>query len=382
MKKRQIFSWLSLLAIVPLVFFALSCGGEKEAPAKQEAVQQQASAGTIPPMIDTTLPDKPISLRLSYDDPTLWPKSANVPDPEHAFALLFKDYVERTSGGKIVVELYGAGSLGSYRQTCEMVQNGSLDINIGTGSLGSFFKPIELITIPYLFSSDDVAEEFFNNSKVWANLMDQMEKDAGFKYLAIGQNGWRNFTNSTREIRGPEDLKGIKFRVMESPVYVKMIESMGGSAVPIAWNELYTALQTGVVDGEENPISSINLGKLYEVQKYLTMDGHVWSENIMVMNSKKYNSLPIGAQEILTQGAKLGAEANNVAERMISNIVKYEVVASKMQVYVPTAADKQKFREVAQPAVVDYLRGTLGKETVDSFITSVQEAEARAGWRR
>lgn len=382
MKMRLSLKWLTLLMIIPLAFVVFSCGGEKEAAPAAAAAAPAAAAGTIPPMIDTTLPDKPISLKLSYDDPILWPKSSNVADPEHAYGLLFKDYVERTSGGKIVVELFGAGSLGSYRQTLEMVQNGSLDINIGTGSLGSFFKPIELITIPYLFSSDDVAEEFFNTSKVWADLMDKMDKENGFKYLGIGQNGWRNFTNNVREIRGPEDLKGIKFRVMESPVYVKMIESMGGSAVPIAWNELYTALQTGVVDGEENPISSINLGKLYEVQKYLTMDGHVWSENIMVMNSKKFYSLPIGAQQILLQGGKLGAQANNVAERMISNIVKYEVVANKMQVYVPTSADKQKFREVAQPAVVEYLRGQLGKETVDGFMTAVQMAEAKAGWRR
>ncbi len=386
MKVNLSFRKLSVLLIIPFVLLAFSCGGGKEEPAQAAAAPAAAAPtatqGEVPPMIDASLPDKPISLRMSYDDPVLWPKQANVPDPEHAFAVLFKDYVERTSGGKIKVELFGSGSLGSYRQTLEMVQNGSLDINIGTGSLGSYFRPIELITIPYLFSSDDVAEEFFANSPFWKKMMDQMEQEAGFKYLSIGQNGWRNFTNNVREIRGPEDLKGIKFRVMESPVYVKMIESMGGSAVPIAWNELYTALQTGVVDGEENPISSINLGKIYEVQKYLTMDGHVWSENIMVMNADKFNSLPLGAQQIIMQGAKLGAQANNVAERMVSNIVKYEVVASQMQVYIPTSADKQKFREVAQPAVVDYLRGELGAETVDTFIREVELAEARAGWRR
>jgi TRAP-type transport system periplasmic protein len=383
----QVKHWLGKISLTLLVVFSLlafSCAQEEAAPAQAAAPAAQAptAAGDVPDMIDMTMPEKPITLRLSYDDPTLWPKQANVPDPEHAYAVLFKDYVESQSGGAVKVEIYGSGSLGSYRQTLEMVQNGSLDINIGTGSLGSFFAPFQIFTIPYLFSSDDIATAFFEDSPFWADLMNQMEQETGIKYLGMGQNGWRNFTNNVREIRSPEDLKGIKFRVMESPVYVKMIESMGGSAVPIAWNELYTALQTGVVDGEENPISSIALGKLQEVQKYLTMDGHVWSENVMVMNSAKFNSLPIGVQQILLMGAKLGARANNVSERMVSNIVKFETVAKDMQVYFPTAGEKAEFRKVAQPAVIEYLKGELGADMVEGFIQSVKETEAKLGWRR
>jgi C4-dicarboxylate-binding protein DctP len=369
-----------------MVSLAFSCGGESAAPQQiqqtQPAAASTTAAGEAPPYIDTSLPANPVTLRIAYDDPALWPGAANVPDPEHAFAVLFKDYVERLSGGVIKAELFGDMVLGSCRQTLEMVQNGSVDLNIGTGSLVSFFPKIELITIPYLFNSNDIAEEFFANSPLWAQLMTDMEEEAGFKYLAIGQNGWRNFTNNIRPLKGPEDCRGLKFHVMENPVYVEMIKSLGGSAVPIARDELYTALQTKVVDGEEDLISSINLGKIYEVQKYITMDAHIWSENIMVMNPRKYYDLPVGAQQIITQGAKLGALANNVAERMVSNIVKFEVIAKYMKVYNPTAADRQKFRDAAQPAALEYLRGRLGAELVDNFIKEVQLAEARAGWRR
>ncbi len=337
-------------------------------------------AQQIPNRINMDIP-RQITLKVTYDDPTLWPAKENVPDPEHAFAVMFKDYVERTSAGKIKVELFGSGALGSYRQTCEMVQNGSIDINIGTGSLANFFKEIQLLAIPFVFMSDDVVQEFFNNSALWKELTAKME-NVGFKYLAIGQNGWRNFTNNVRVIRKPEDLKGLKFRVMESPVYIKFIESLGGRAVPIAWNEVYTALQTGVVDGHENPISPIYLGKIYEVQKYLTMDGHIWSENIMVMNLAKFKSLPIAAQQIILQGAKMGAQANDVAERMQSNIVKFDIVAKRMQVYFPTQDEKDAFRKLAQPAVVDYLKGQLGKDLVDRFLKEVDLAEVRTGWRR
>lgn len=385
MQKGKWLGKLSIALLVTLSLLTFSCAKEEPAQAAapaQAAPAMTSSEGAIPPMIDMTMPEKPITLRMSYDDPVLWPKSANVADPEHAFALLFKDFVESQSGGAVQIELFGAGSLGSYRETCEMVQNGSLDINIGTGSLGTFFEEFQIFTIPYLFSNDHVAEEFFNNSSVWADLMAKMEKDTGLKYLAMGQNGWRNFTNNVREIRAPEDMKGIKFRVMQSPVYVKMVESLGASAVPIAWNELYTALQTGVVDGEENPISSIFLGKIQEVQKYLSMDGHLWSENVMVMNSDKFNKMPIAVQQILIAGAELGVAANNVSERMVSNIVKFEEVASQMQVYFPTAGEKAKFAEIAQPAVIDYLKGELGGELVDAFMEDVKRAEARAGWRR
>jgi C4-dicarboxylate-binding protein DctP len=157
---------------------------------------------------------------------------------------------------------------------------------------------------------------------------------------------------------------------------------LGGSALPIAWNELYTALQIRVIDGEENSITSINMGRLYEVQKYITIDGHIWSENIMVMNPRKFNDLPVGARQILLQGGKLGAQANDITERLVSNIVKFEVVAKYMEVYNLTVADKQKFRDAAQPPVLEYLRESLGAELVDNFVKEVQLAEVRAGWRR
>jgi C4-dicarboxylate-binding protein DctP len=181
-------------------------------------VPRQAVAEDASPPIDAALPAG-IILRVAYDDSARWLASVNIktPAPEHAFAVFFKDYVEETSGGKISVELYGEMALGSYRQTLEMVQDGSLDINIGTGSLSSFFPKMELLSIPYLFISDDIAGEFFDNSPLWARMMEDLEKEAGFKYLAIGQNGWRHFTNDTREIRGPKDMKGIRFRVMASP---------------------------------------------------------------------------------------------------------------------------------------------------------------------
>lgn len=322
-----------------------------------------------------------ITLRLGYGDRTGWPEDGNVPDPEHAFALTFKSYVEEATNGQVKIELFGNGILGSNKQMTEMVQSGSLDITIGTGSIGGFFPAFEVFYIPYIFRSEDIATYLFEHSEYWANLMNEMEKETGIKYLAMGPNGVRNFTNNIRPIRSPEDLDGMKIRVMESPVYVKMLNAMGANATPIAWPEVYTSLQTGVVDGQENPVSAINYGKLYEVQKYLTLDAHVWSENVMVMNSDKFISLPAETQHIFKIAALHGSRANAVAEMFMSKIVAYETVVANMEVYKPTLDELKAFQEIAAPPVIEYLKENLGAKTVDSFLAAVIEAEEALGYR-
>ncbi len=375
---------LLLLVVLGMAIFLVACGQEEAAEeAAPEAEEEEATAeGDFPPVIDMSVPfDEPLVLRLAHDDPINWP-GKDAPDPEHAFALMFKDYVERQTSGMVQIEMFGAGALGSYRQTLEMVQTGSMDINIGTGSLGSFFQPFEVFTIPYVFRDDNVAYWVFEESEFWKDLMDRMEEETGIKVLAMGQNGVRNLTNNVRPIRSPADMEGIKFRVMESPVYVNLIESMGGSAVPIAWNELYTALQTGVVDGQENPVSTIAFGRIYEVQDYITMDGHVWSENVMSMNADIFNDLPIGVQQVILAGARYGARANNVSEAFLSNILFFETIDENMEVYFPTSSEMEQFKNAAQPAVIEYLRTQVGDDVVDGFLGAVAEAETALGFRR
>jgi C4-dicarboxylate-binding protein DctP len=375
---------LLLLVVLGMAIFLVACGQEEAAEeAAPVAEAEEATAdGEFPPVIDMDIPfDEPMVLRLAHDDPINWP-GKDAPDPEHAFAVMFKDYVERQTSGMVQIEMFGAGTLGSYRQTLEMLQIGAMDINIGTGSIGSFFPPFQVFTIPYVFREANVASYVFENTQFWQDLMDQMEEETGIKVLAMGSNGVRNLTNNVRPIRTPADMEGIKFRVMENPVYVNMIESMGGSAVPIAWNELYTALQTGVVDGQENPVGVIAFGRLYEVQEYLTMNGHVWSENVMSINADLFDRLPIGVQQIISMGARYGARANNVAEAFQSNILYFETVAEEMEVYFPTPSQMQQFKEASQPAVIEYLRSEIGEDVVDGFLAAVAEAETELGFRR
>ncbi len=326
-------------------------------------------------------PENPVTLRLAYTDNATWPETAKAPEPEHAFAIVFKSYVETKTNGAIQVELYPATTLGSSKETTEMVKSGTLDITIETGVMGGFFPELQLINIPYVFKSPEIAHWVFDNSKFFKDLMDRMEQETGLVYLGMGQNGIRHFTNDVRPIHEPKDMEGLKFRVMQSPVFVKTVEALGAKAIPLAHTEIYTSLQTGVVDGQENPVSVIAMvGKFYEVQKYLTLDGHTWSENMMVMNANKFRSLPKEMQQIVKIGGLIGSRADRTSDALISRILGFEVLKENMEIYSPTAAELAKFQEKAQPSVIEWLKGEIGSDIVDEFIMTVKEAEAALGY--
>lgn len=328
-------------------------------------------------------PEKPLTLRFGYEDRSNWPDTPGVlsPDSEHANALVFKQYVESSSNGAVKVELFSHSLLGGAKQMVEMVKSGSLDLCIETGVMAGVFPKYEVISIPYAFRSTEVAWWVFDNSKFWKDLMDEMEKEVGIICLGMGQNGVRNFTNNVRPIHEPADMKGLKFRVMQSPVFVKMVEGLGANAVPIAWAELYTSLQTGVVDGEENPISVIELGKIHEVQKYLTLDEHNWSENMLIMNSKLFHNLPEDIQQIIKIAGIHGAVSDRAAEALKSRITDFAKIAKNMEIYKPTAVEIKKFQEAAQPAVVEYLQAKIGEEVINDFFGAIDEAEKALGYK-
>ncbi len=326
--------------------------------------------------------EKPVTLRLGYSDNPTWPDTAKMPEPEHAYALIFKSYVETATNGAIKVELFPSSQMGGSKESTEMTKTGTLDLCIETGNMGPFFPEFQVINIPYVFQSDEIAWWVFDNSQYWKELMAKMEKKANLVFLGMGQNGVRNFTNNTRPVQEPKDMAGIKFRVMQSPVFVKTVEALGAKAIPIAWPEVYTSLQTGVIDGQENPISVIAfVGKLYEVQKYLTLDGHTWSENMLIMNADKFNSFPENYQHILKIAGLHGARADRASEAFMSRVIGLDVLKANMQVYAPTAEQVKMFQEKAQPPVIEWLKGEVGAEPVDGFLAAVKEAEAALGYK-
>jgi len=293
----------------------------------------------------------------------------------HRAVSVFKKVVEQKTAGKIKVEIYPANQLGKEREQFEGVKLGTIEMcMIADGPIAGFFPEIMLIGIPYLYSNEAVAWRSLDSS-FGRDLFEEMRKKTGVRTLGIGENGFRNFTNRVRPIRTPDDLKGLKIRTMENPAHMAMVKAMGASPTPIAWGEVYMALQQGVVDGQENPVSVIQVAKFNEVQKYLTLDGHVYSILPILMNDKFFSSLSPEVQKIITDSAKIMvtiSRGQNVY--LVANGVK-SLQEKGMEVYAPTEKELQMFRDRSQKPVIEFLETKVDKKWIDLALKSSKASE-------
>lgn len=287
-----------------------------------------------------------------------------------------RDYIDYKSGGTMKMEIFW-NTLGGSLQVAEQVKNGTLDMALADDSvLGSFYPPMAAFQIPYLFSSSAAAWAFADTDIVH-QMTDDMRKATGLRTLAFSQNGFRNLTNNKRTIKSPEDMKGLKMRTMQSQVYVAFMESMGAAATPIAWPELIPALRTGVVDGQENAASTVLDGKIYEVQKHMSIDEHIYGFHLILINDDVYNGLTRDQQKILHEAAALhAATANSIKTRSDMAAVQ-KLRDAGMDIYVNSPTEKQKFREETQGAVVKFLAGQVGQDAVDKVLAAAKEAEEK-----
>jgi TRAP-type transport system periplasmic protein len=292
-----------------------------------------------------------------------------------AGSTVFKNLVENGTGGAVKVNLFPAGQIGGERELAEATKLGTIQMSMLSGPFSTFCREAQVFDIPYLFPSLLVAYRTLEGP-FGKDLAQECLTKTGMRILTYAQVGFRNFTNSSRPIKSPADVKGLKIRVMESPVYMTLIRSMGGAPTPVPWPETYTALQQKVVDGQENPISSIKFGKLYEVQKYMTMDGHTFGVSFMLINEKFFQSLPKEYQAIVKNAALTSAISENGIDNLDSAIGLQFLKDKGMDVYTPTAAENAQFRAAAQPPVVEYLEKQMGRTWIDKVLNAVKQTEA------
>ena len=293
----------------------------------------------------------------------------------HQGVTIFKKIVEQKTAGKLKVEIYPSNQLGKEREQFEGMKLGNIEMAmIAEGPMAGFFPEIMVIGIPYLFANEAVAWRALDGPFGKA-LFEEMRKKTGVRALGIGENGFRNFTTKAKPIRTPDDLKGLKIRTMENPAHMAMVRALGASPTPIAWGEVYMALQQGVVDGQENPVSVIEVAKFYEVQKYLTLDGHVYSILPILISDKFYSSLPPDFQKIVSDTAKIMtsvARGQNI--RHVYNGVK--ILQDKgMTVYSPTEKELQMFREKSQKPVLEFLETKLDNKWIEMALKAAKDAE-------
>jgi len=300
----------------------------------------------------------------------------NNPDNRTVMAVdMFKRMVESQTKGDIEVRPFHASSLGNEREALEGVKIGTVEMaTLSSGPVPGFFAPVMVFSIPYLFSSAPLAWDVFNGP-FGREFGEAMRKQTGVRILSITENGFRNFTNNTRPLRKPEDLKGLKLRTMENPAHMAMVKAFGADPTPIAFGELYMALQQKVVDGQETPVVLIHDMKFYEVQKYAILDGHVYDPLFVFMNDKFFSGLPTAYQNIVLDNAQLLATAHNGFSQR-QNILGIEQLKQKgMDVYIPGLDELEGFKKLAQPAALKFVEEKAGKEWVTKILKAVADSE-------
>ena len=266
------------------------------------------------------------------------------------------------------MELYPAGQLGDAKSMLEQVEQGIIQscASIPSGLIaGSYYNVFNIFDIPYLFRSDMVAWETLNPStQLFKDIADGMAKATGIRPLGFFSEGRRHFTNNIREIKSPKDLKGSKIRTMEVPAHMEMMKAMGATPTPVSWLELYSALQTGVVDGQENPILNIQYLKAQEVQKYRTLDGQITVFNVWTVNDAWYAKLPESIKVAIKEAVYQSLIVCRGISELSNTLGVMELQNAGMKVYAPTKAELQEFKDVTQKAVIPWVEKNISDPAI------------------
>lgn len=214
----------------------------------------------------------------------------------------FAKRVNAKLAGKVKVVVYGSSQLGGDKELIQKLKLGTVDMAMPSTVMSSEVDQFGLFELPYMVKDREHMKRI-EKGVFWPSLAPAAEKK-GLKILAVWENGYRHITNNKHPIKVPADLKGIKLRVPEGKWRVKMFQEYGANPSPMKFSELFTALQTGVMDGQENPLTQIYSAKLQEVQKYLSLSGHVYTPDYLVAGVRKYSTLPADVRKVLEDTAR------------------------------------------------------------------------------
>lgn len=263
-------------------------------------------------------------------------------------ARFFAEEVAKRSGGKLKVRTFGAATLGPDPQMQNALIGGAQEMMVGsTATLVGTVKEFAIWDVPFMFANEKEADAVLDGP-VGQKLLDKLQ-EKGLVGIVYWENGFRNLTNSRHKIEKAEDLQGVKLRVMQNPVFIDTFKAAGANAVPLAFAELFTALETKAVDGQENPYTTIVSSKFYEVQKYLTVTNHVYSPWIMTASKVWWDKLSPDEQKILIDAAVASRDFERADTRAEAAKALDQLKADGMDVTVMPPEEVAKLREKAAP---------------------------------
>ncbi|MDD9883297.1 MAG: TRAP transporter substrate-binding protein DctP [Gammaproteobacteria bacterium] len=308
--------------------------------------------------------------------------NSNTNDEDYDGLIVFENFVESASNGAIDVELFIGTQLCSKGAEClQGVADGSIDVYISTsGGAAGIFPYVQVLDLPYLMADDRIAETVLAGDftrKLRAMALD--DSDGAIRLMTIGNTGgWRNFANTKRRVREPADMEGLKIRTVVADLPQELVRALGASPTPIPWPELFSSFQTGVVDGSKNGITDIMGMKFPDAGlKYVTLDGHAYMGALWWMNNAKFMAMPADLRRVVVDGFAALQQATFASPKRKSIQAYADFAEGGGDLYVPSPAEKAKFKDAASP-VYDWFKSNVrGGATVFGALTeAVAEAES------
>ncbi|MEF7564072.1 MULTISPECIES: DctP family TRAP transporter solute-binding subunit [Bacillus] len=335
MRRGKIYIGFVVSAIIMLLIAGCSSGSSTEAGGKKVKLKMSVTVGNT----------------------STWFKAAEQ----------FADEVEKESEGRITIEVFPNEQLsgGDSGKAVELLSKGSIDFTYNSTIIYSILNDkLGVLSAPFLFKDLSEVDEKLNGEA--GEEVKKILRDIGVEPLGFGQNGFRQVTNSKKEIKTPDDIKGMKIRIPGIKMYTDLWSEFGADPTTMTFSEVFTSLQQGTIDGQENPIDVISSSKLNEVQDYITMWNYSYDPLILGMNKKKFDSLSDEDKKIIQTAADNAnkfqiEEARKVEEEQIQGLKD-----AGMTFYYPTEEDLEKFKEVSQP-IYDQYKDVWGADLLEAF---------------
>lgn len=302
---------------------------------------------------------------------------APVDDPRHLGAMEIKRIIEEESGGKITVDVFPAGQVGGGREMVEAAQGGALQIVIiPPAYMGGFQSLLTLLDVPYLLPSNPQKAREVIDGPAGQTLLKTLD-EVNMVGLDLWDSAYKQFT-ANKPLRTIDDFKGLKFRVMPSDILLKMIEALGGNAVTFDYSEVFTALQTGAVDGQEASCTSIYNMKFHEVQDYLMMTYHIKSEFLVLGSKTWFDSLDEATQDLVRRAVKAGGDVSDKS-KAVQEEEKTKLIVEERTIRIDlTDEEIEGLREATlQPCLDIYIKtnGDRGQQMVDLFMQEMEKVK-------
>lgn len=275
----------------------------------------------------------------------------------------FADVVNEKSKGKYTVQVFSDAQLGDDMKATEQVKLGALEMVVTPPEiLATTFPEFNVLALPFMFVNEQSADAVVDGP-IGKKLADKLESQK-LHSLGYFENGFRNITNSAREIKSPSDLKGLKIRTPENALMLSTFKALGANPTPMPFSEVFTAMQQKTIDGQENPIPTIYLSKFNEVQKYCTLTGHIYATWLLLINQGLWDGLSAEDKKLFEDAAKEGVTANRNASRQMVKDQVGELRKAGMIVTELTPEQKKAFQDAVAPVYTEF-EPKIGKALID-----------------